>query len=256
MVKVFRNLRQGLFKERKFSNYLLYAIGEIILVVIGILIALAINNSNQNRQKKETEQIYLAGLKDEFHASKLKLKELIRINRLSYEGAKTIVEYMSNADVKPGEKEFSELLYNTFAFDLAFNPNISLLNEMISSGSLRNLSNPTLRIQLTNWISILQDIAKQENELGLQREKVLDMLQGEGYSLRTILEETDVMPELLGPENGKRSSSNLMLLESQEFENKVLMFILSSYATESAHYQPLLRELDAILELIVTEIKE
>ena len=57
MVKVFRNLRQGLFTGGKFSNYLVYAVGEIILVVIGILIALAINNSNQNRQKQEKEQI-------------------------------------------------------------------------------------------------------------------------------------------------------------------------------------------------------
>ena len=47
MVKVFRNFRLGLFAEKKFSNYLLYAVGEIILIVIGILIALAINNSHE-----------------------------------------------------------------------------------------------------------------------------------------------------------------------------------------------------------------
>ncbi|MGW8315346.1 MAG: DUF6090 family protein [Bacteroidales bacterium] len=49
-------------------------------MVIGILIALAINNNYENRLKQEKEQIYLAGLKNEFLTSKLKLEELIRVN--------------------------------------------------------------------------------------------------------------------------------------------------------------------------------
>lgn len=53
MIKFFRKIRQKMIKESKTSKYLLYAIGEIILVVIGILIALQINNWNENR-KTET----------------------------------------------------------------------------------------------------------------------------------------------------------------------------------------------------------
>jgi hypothetical protein len=45
MIKVFRKIRQKMLTENKFGKYLLYAIGEIILVVIGILIALQINIS-------------------------------------------------------------------------------------------------------------------------------------------------------------------------------------------------------------------
>lgn len=52
MIKFFRKIRQKLLSENKFSKYLLYAIGEIILVVIGILIALSINNWNENRKQK------------------------------------------------------------------------------------------------------------------------------------------------------------------------------------------------------------
>ncbi|MCW5515468.1 DUF6090 family protein [Muriicola sp. Z0-33] len=53
MLKFFRHIRQNLLTENKFSKYLLYAFGEIALVVIGILIALSINNWNESRQKKE-----------------------------------------------------------------------------------------------------------------------------------------------------------------------------------------------------------
>ena len=58
MIKFFRKIRQKLLSEDKFSKYLLYAIGEIILVVIGILIALQINNWNQNRLNKQLESQY------------------------------------------------------------------------------------------------------------------------------------------------------------------------------------------------------
>ncbi len=53
MIKFFRKIRQNLLTENKFSKYLLYAIGEIVLVVIGILIALSINNKNQQRINEE-----------------------------------------------------------------------------------------------------------------------------------------------------------------------------------------------------------
>lgn len=51
MIKFFRKIRQKLLSEHKISQYLLYAIGEIILVVIGILIALQINNWNESRKE-------------------------------------------------------------------------------------------------------------------------------------------------------------------------------------------------------------
>ena len=52
MIKFFRKIRQKLLSENKFSKYLIYAIGEIILVVIGILIAVSINNANTYRKDR------------------------------------------------------------------------------------------------------------------------------------------------------------------------------------------------------------
>ncbi|WP_297691063.1 DUF6090 family protein [uncultured Eudoraea sp.] len=60
MLKFFRRIRQQLLTQNKLSKYLLYAIGEIILVVIGILIALKINNSNEAFHLKEKELILLS----------------------------------------------------------------------------------------------------------------------------------------------------------------------------------------------------
>ncbi len=52
MIKFFRRIRQNLIMENKTSKYFKYAIGEILLVVIGILIALQINNLNEAKKQE------------------------------------------------------------------------------------------------------------------------------------------------------------------------------------------------------------
>ncbi|MGJ5641348.1 hypothetical protein I3217_04385 [Formosa sp. S-31] len=250
----FKTLRRRLISRNDTAKYLKYALGEIILVVIGILIAMQINNWNQNRLNRKTEIIYLEGLKEEFEISKLKLEALITVNQKNYSASKRILEYINSETNLPSEASFSELLYTSFSTDIAFNPNNSLLFEMINSGNLKNLSNPQLRKQLTNWISTLTDISKQEEELGLQRIEVIDMFRTDENSLKTIFKQAGVYNTLDLPEDSK-SLSNLSLLQSTAFENNILMFILASYATEQAHYIPLMSDLNTILELIDKELK-
>ncbi|AVI51132.1 hypothetical protein C5O00_08070 [Pukyongia salina] len=254
MIKFFRRIRQRLLSENKISKYLLYAIGEIVLVVIGILIALAINNSNQRRVIEEKEQVYLKGLKEEFETSKAKLTVLTDINRKNLREAKKLIGYASDNTKIPDEEMFSEILFNTFSPDISFNPNNSLLDEIINSGSLKDISNTRLRVRLTNWISTIEDVSKQEQELAIQREKVLDIFRRNENSLRTILDLTGVNEDL-GIVKLEQPESNLKLLDSREFENNILMFILTSKGTEEAHYLPLMDELNTILDLIDKEIQ-
>ena len=254
MIKFFRRIRQRLLSENKISKYLLYAIGEIVLVVIGILIALAINNSNQRRVIEEKEQVYLKGLKEEFETSKAKLTVLTDINRKNLREAKKLIGYTSDNNKIPDEEMFSEILFNTFSPDISFYPNNSLLDEIINSGSLKDISNTRLRVRLTNWISTIEDVSKQEQELAIQREKVLDIFRRNENSLRTILDLTGVNEDL-GIDKLEQPESNLKLLDSREFENNILMFILTSKGTEEAHYLPLMDELNTILDLIEKEIQ-
>jgi hypothetical protein len=86
MLKFFRKIRQNLIKENKVGNYLKYAIGEILLVVIGILIALQINNANEAHKAKQSEQVVLKNLVQDLRADSLafsdNLATLIEINNL------------------------------------------------------------------------------------------------------------------------------------------------------------------------------
>ena len=65
MIRFFRKIRQKLLIENKVSKYLLYAIGEILLVMIGILLALQVNNWNDKRKTHSQENSYLLRLKSE-----------------------------------------------------------------------------------------------------------------------------------------------------------------------------------------------
>jgi hypothetical protein len=67
MIKFFRKIRQKLLSENKFSKYLIYAIGEIILVVIGILIAIQLNDFNEERKERKKELSFLQKLKDDIN---------------------------------------------------------------------------------------------------------------------------------------------------------------------------------------------
>ncbi len=253
MISLIRKIRRNLLAENKLSKYLLYALGEIALVVVGILIAFAINNSQQNKALRVKEQTYLKGLKAEFETSKAKLSELITVNKRNYEGAKRILEFTADPGERPTERQFSELLYRSFSFDISFNSNNSLLTEMISSGSMKDITNIQLRKLLTTWIATLEDIAQQEKELGYQRKKVLDMFTNDTNSIRTIFEQTSPIPNITLSKKAT-SVSNLNLLNSLEFENKILMFYLTSYATETTHYSPLMEDLNAILYQLEIEI--
>jgi hypothetical protein len=255
MIKFFRQIRYDLLEKNKVGQYLKYAIGEIILVVIGILIALSINNLNEDRILKNKEQAYLKSLQSEFLVSQIKLENLMKVNRENYEAAKELLARLEKHTAPVGEDTLSQLGYNSFGYEIAYYPNNAVLNEMISSGSLRDISNDDLRKHLASWGSFLESIKLQEQDLRIQREKVRDMFRRDNASIRTIFDQTGISTKVLGLEKAKESYSNLDLFKSREFENNVLTFVITSISVEEAHYGPLLEEIQTIRSLIDTEVE-
>ena len=82
MIKFFRRIRFDLMDKNKTGKYLKYAIGEIILVVIGILIALQINNWNEGNKNKATEKAFIKKLTIDLNSDIKYLKNIIAYNTL------------------------------------------------------------------------------------------------------------------------------------------------------------------------------
>ncbi len=92
MIKLFRKIRQRLIAESKFSKYLLYAIGEIILVVIGILIALSINNWNEARKDKRHLRTVYTQIQKDLKSDTLALSPVIEFYFDKSERLKDIID--------------------------------------------------------------------------------------------------------------------------------------------------------------------
>tara|TARA_R110001592_G_scaffold3704_2_gene21324 strand:+ start:546 stop:1313 length:768 start_codon:yes stop_codon:yes gene_type:complete len=82
MIKLFRNIRKNLLKEGKTSKYVKYAIGEILLVVIGILIALQINNWNETNVERSLEKEYIISLIEDIKKDTKNFNNAIELNKL------------------------------------------------------------------------------------------------------------------------------------------------------------------------------
>ena len=90
MIKFFRKIRQRLLSENKFSKYLLYAIGEVVLVVIGILIALNLNTNSENKKLVVQEIKILKEIKNELFVALNDVKEDIEGYKRNLTSAKII----------------------------------------------------------------------------------------------------------------------------------------------------------------------
>ncbi|RLD93290.1 MAG: hypothetical protein DRJ29_09315 [Bacteroidetes bacterium] len=93
MIRLFRKIRHQLLSEDRYSVYLLYASGEIILVVVGILFALQIDNWSENRRIRNAEQLLLGSLKLEISTNQARLDEAMLYHAKSREGAKRILAH-------------------------------------------------------------------------------------------------------------------------------------------------------------------
>ncbi|MEJ2162073.1 MAG: DUF6090 family protein [Robiginitalea sp.] len=145
MLRFFRQIRQRLLTDNKFSKYLLYAIGEILLVVIGILIALQVNNWNEDRIERKNEVKLLKELKADLDANLEEIAVIKRRLKRKWNYSDSIMIYIrQKREVNDSLKKYIRLTsWNNY-----FN-NSKTTYEYIKSTGLKVLSNDSLRSQIT-----------------------------------------------------------------------------------------------------------
>lgn len=145
MLRFFRNIRQQGLTRNKASKYLLYALGEILLVVIGILIALSIDNWNTDHQLKKTERKYLGEIRDNLTFDLRDIRFNINFNEDKLNSNEIILNYLKAETPYSDTLEFhfSNLLYSTRTL-----PNASSYEALKSKG-LDIITNDSLRQLIT-----------------------------------------------------------------------------------------------------------
>jgi hypothetical protein len=162
MIKFFRKIRQNLLTENKFSKYLLYAIGEILLVVIGILIALSLNNWKEELDNHGEEMRILSGLKQEFEMNLMEVNRNIKLNTSALESNVDLLYHIRTEDPFNNQRYVDSLLYHVVGG--TFDAQMGLINEVISSGKLSFIKDTELRNRLTSVSGMLNN-AEEDYEI-------------------------------------------------------------------------------------------
>ncbi len=161
MIKFFRKIRQNLLMENKTGKYFKYAIGEIVLVVIGILIALQINNWNQQRQNRQKETIILKQIHKDFISNKIQLDSIIINNEKSIEGCLNIIKNLPFKAEKASIDTVTKYVGDIFNVK-TFNPSNCSIDALISSSSFEVIRNEELRNLLVSWKDVYNDYTEEE----------------------------------------------------------------------------------------------
>ncbi|MEL0456618.1 DUF6090 family protein [Flavobacteriaceae bacterium SZ-1-7] len=163
MIKFFGKIRQKLLSEGKSRKYLKYAIGEIILVVIGILIALQVNNWNINRLERKSETKYLKNIKIDLEKDIINLDYQINQRKKKDSIFSILIRQINGAPINDMDQLASNVFFTLM--EDRFTPNNSTYSELASSGNLNIITNDTIKQLLLN----LQELYK-FNDFGIEHE--------------------------------------------------------------------------------------
>ncbi len=190
MIQFFRKIRQNLLMENKTGKYFKCAIGEIVLVVIGILIALQINNWNQSQKEKQIETQYLNNIVRDLNEQLNSIDIQMQMEQSYYEAASYLIEDYN----KDHMFTLDSIFYKRASF-LTYRKTFVITDptytDLISSGKISNLKNQVNKDQILNYYQELERIEKiiQNNNSLLIDQHYIEAFLKFGYNYVNLFEE-------------------------------------------------------------------
>ena len=200
--------------ENKFSKYLIYAFGEIILVVIGILIALGINNWKENQAKIKQQNVILANLNLELNNNLKNLNTTLELSETYINSSEYLLISMNNIATNKYKGEKLDSLLSSFGYSKWKRSNLNI-KSLEGSGSLNSVENNELKRLIYDWLSQIEDLEILEKRSDYAFQYYVDYIKKNGSwreidkFMFTRVKGSQILP------------SNDHLLMSPEFENCV-----------------------------------
>jgi hypothetical protein len=162
LITFFRKIRRGLLAESKLGKYVVYASGEILLVVIGILIALQVNNWNQQRINAQKEHLLLDALHKEFIENREQLKRVEDIHEIALEGTRYFISQFP-IDIQVVNRDSLNEAVGKWGRYATFNPSQGVVRSLVNTSSFELISDYELRLLLISWEDVLEDYREEED---------------------------------------------------------------------------------------------
>ena len=241
MIGFFRKIRKNLADDNKPLKYIRYAIGEIVLVVIGILIALQINNWNEHQKEIKEEQQILNNINNEFKNNYKLLEKHQNIYLEVWKSTNTIMSMIGLSETDLKKHNLDSLLSKIIdIFD--FNPTENSITEILASGKLNVISSDPLKNSLLEWSAGIKEKEDAWETLDQNTQTILLPYLIKNVSLKNI----ESYGFLNWKEKSRLKSDNSKVFQDIEFENN-----LDNQAWSVAYYQITLDSLESTSKKII-----
>ncbi len=180
MIPFFRKIRKKMADDNRPLQYARYAIGEILLVMIGILLALQVNNWNEDRKDRVQEQVLLKQLQTEFKSNLEQLDEKIAIRQEIIDSAAKLLGYI---DVP--ETRIKDSVNRHVAISVGYTTFDPIESDFASSGGLKLIRNNRLKQLLSYWRSDIVQVRESEQTWYKYRNEIYIPFLIKHYQLRT-----------------------------------------------------------------------
>jgi len=232
----------------KTSKYLKYAIGEIVLVMIGILLALQVNTWNTNRELKKEELQIMKSLHQEFNENLVRFNQTysVHLNR------RKAIETAIVTNYKKISLDNMITLFDNINNNQTYDPLQGIYNSIINSGKIELISNDSLKLKISRFQDLFSDYREEEQNTMRYAEQniypfLIDKLK---MDFNILLKKKEVSER--AKETFKQDLIELMT--SDKYEN-VLTF-LDAYMVHIFIEGPILREeMVSIINVLESEIE-
>ena len=234
MILFMRKIRQRLLADSKFTKYLIYIIGEIILIVVGILIALSIDNWNSEQISHETEFAILKEMKKNLHSDLLDIQVNIKLNKTSLQANERVLESLSNPE---SDNDSLNFYYAHLNLTSMLDINNSSYENLKSFG-FQIIENDSLRIKITDlYTTSYVFLGKMENVIySIQSDKIIPLV------ISNIV--TDTLYVSARPVDHEALAINHDFKESIKLSREWFFFMVGLYENTGGEIEALIRQID------------
>jgi hypothetical protein len=157
MIKFFRKIRYDLIGQNKTGKYFKYAIGEIILVVIGIFIAIQLNNINEERKLQNKEGEYYCKLLEDIQQDIIQNEKLIIVSEKRIKSSNELLSLLQE-DSLNSELIANKALEAVSLITYTFKPNKAAFEDLKSSGNLAILKDEKIKSKISEYYTTVEGI--------------------------------------------------------------------------------------------------
>lgn len=237
-------------REKRFSSYLFYALGEIILVVAGILIALQIDNWNTKKKNLDAERAYLKSLNIEFATNLVTLENTLKENEDLIKALDKLTGLFDPDTLESISEKKVALFLNPLGKEVVYYPVRGVMNDIISSGNLNLIRNSELRQKIASFNNELKRVENQERVASEIRANVMQITSQNGSFAMMFAEisgNKTKVPEF-------RPKSNKQLFTVLELENNLELYKQVTLTTNNFFYKGLKKNIEDILHNIEKDL--